>query len=61
MRKLAQLAGTVGVVHAGEDIIPMSLGRWLPVPVWLLFLVGIIISTTVLTVLIQKLTIKVRQ
>ena len=61
MRKLAQLAGTVGGVHAGEDIILMSLGRWLPVPVWLLFLVGIIISTTVLTVLIQKLTIKVRQ
>ena len=58
---MAQLAGTVGGVHAGEDIILMSLGRWLPVPVWLLFLVGIIISTTVLTVLIQKLTIKVRQ
>ena len=57
---MAQLAGTVGVVHAGEDIILMSLGRWLPVPVWLLFLVGIIISTTVLTVLIQKLTIKAR-
>ena len=61
MKGLAQLAGTVGGVHAGEDIILMSLGRWLPVPVWLLFLVGIIISTTVLTVLIQKLTIKVRQ
>jgi len=60
MKGLAQLAGTVGVVHAGEDIILMSLGRWLPVPVWLLFLVGIIISTTVLTLLIQKLTIRLQ-
>ena len=56
MRKLAQLAGTVGVVHAGEDIMLMSLGRWLEVDVWLLFLIGVVISTTVLTIVINKIT-----
>ena len=56
MKSLAQLAGTVGVVHAGEDIMLMSLGRWLEVDVWLLFLIGVVISTTVLTIVINKIT-----
>ena len=60
MQRLARLVGAIGAVHAGEDIILMSLGRWLPVPVWLLFLIGVVVSTTVLTVLIRKLTIKAR-
>ena len=56
MRKLKQLVGTVGVIHAGEDIILMSLGRWLPVPVWLLYVIGITISTTLLTFIVRRLT-----
>ena len=60
MRHFVRLGGAIGLVHAGEDIILMSLGRWLPVPVWALFLIGIILSTGVLTVLIQKLTIRLQ-
>jgi|TARA_Y100001951_G_C11143483_1_gene184985 hypothetical protein len=56
MKSLAQLAGTVGIIHAGEDIMLMSLGRWLEVDVWLLFLIGVVISTTVLTIVINKIT-----
>ena len=60
MHRLARLVGAVGAVHAGEDIILMSLGRWLPVPVWLLFLIGVVVSTTILTLLIRKLTIRLQ-
>ena len=60
MRKLARLVGAIGVVHAGEDILLMSLGRWLPVPVWLLFLVGVVLSAFVLTVLIRRFTLAVQ-
>ena len=60
MRKLARLVGAIGVVHAGEDILLMSLGRWLPVPVWLLFLVGVVLSAFVLTFLIRRFTLAVQ-
>ena len=58
MRKLMQLMGTVGVIHAGEDIFLMSLGRWLPVPVWLLYVIGITVSTTLLTFIVRHLTVE---
>ena len=48
--------GVVGVIHAAEDIFLLSLGRWLEVDVWLLFLIGVVISTTVLTIVINKIT-----
>ena len=54
MKRLAQLAGTVGIIHAGEDIFLLSLGRWLEVDVWLLYLIGVGISTTLLTIVISK-------
>ena len=60
MKRLARLVGAVGVVHAGEDVLLMSLGRWLPVPWPVLFGLGIILSAVVLTVLIQKFTINER-
>ena len=60
MRKLARLVGAIGVVHAAEDILLMSLGRWLPVPVWLLFLVGGVLSAFVLTFLIRRFTLAVQ-
>lgn len=60
MQQLARLVGTVGVIHAGEDILLMSLGRFLPVPVWLLYLIGVALSTTLLTYVVTRLTVRVR-
>ena len=60
MRKLARLVGAIGVVHAGEDILLMALGRGVPVPVWLLFLVGGVLSAFVLTFLIRRFTLAVQ-
>jgi len=60
MQQLVRLVGTVGVIHAGEDILLMSLGRFLPVPVWLLYLIGVALSTTLLTYVVTRLTVRVR-
>ena len=60
MQQLARLVGTVGVIHAGEDILLMSLGRFLPVPIWLLYLIGVALSTTLLTYIIRRLTVEAR-
>ena len=60
MKHLVKLGGVVGIIHALEDILLMSLGRWLPVPLWMLYVIGVVLSTCVLTVLIQKLTVKMR-
>ena len=60
MQNLVRLGGAIGIIHAVEDIILMSLGRWLPVPLWMLYVIGVVLSTCVLTVLIQKLTVKMR-
>lgn len=57
MRQLARLVGAIGAVHAGEDILLMSLGRWLPVPVWSLYLIGILLSMTVLTFLLRRFSL----
>ena len=56
MRRLASLVGVVGGVHAAEDIFLLSLGRWLEVDVWLLYVIGVGISTTLLTIVINKIT-----
>ena len=60
MQQLVRLVGTVGVIHAGEDILLMSLGRFLPVPIWLLYLIGVALSTTLLTYIIRRLTVEAR-
>ena len=60
MQPLVRLIGTVGVIHAGEDILLMSLGRFLPVPIWLLYLIGVALSTTLLTYIIRRLTVEAR-
>ena len=56
MKKLASLVGVVGLIHAAEAIFLMSLGRWLEVDVWLLYVIGIGVSTTLLTIVINKIT-----
>jgi len=56
MKRIASLVGVVGIVHAAEDIFLLSLGRWLEVDVWLLYVIGVGISTTLLTIVINKIT-----
>lgn len=56
MKRLASLVGVVGVIHAAEDIFLLSLGRWLEVDVWLLYVIGVGVSTTLLTIVINKIT-----
>ena len=46
----------VAVVHALEDAVLLSLGRFLPVPIWAMYCIGIIISGTILTVVINRFT-----
>ena len=46
----------VAVIHGLEDVALLSLGRFLPVPVWALYVIGVALSATVLTVLIGRLT-----
>ena len=60
MKRLLQLGGTVGIIHACEDVFLMSLGRWLDVPLWLLYIVGIAVSTILLTVIIDRVTLKMQ-
>jgi len=60
MSRLLRLGGTVGVIHACEDVFLMSLGRWLDAPLWLLYIVGIAVSTILLTVIINRVTLKMR-
>ena len=60
MSRLLRLGGTVGVIHACEDVFLMSLGRWPDAPLWLLYIVGIAVSTILLTVIINRVTLKMR-
>ena len=46
----------VAVIHGLEDVALLSLGRFLPVPVWALYVIGVALSATVLTLLIGRLT-----
>ena len=43
----------VAVIHGAEDVLLLSVGRFLPVPVWALYPIGITISAIVMTKLIQ--------
>ena len=61
MSRLLKLGSTVGIIHAFEDIFLMSLGRWLEVSLWLLYIVGIAVSTILLTVIIDKVTLKMQE
>jgi|TARA_R110002020_G_scaffold21850_2_gene74041 hypothetical protein len=46
----------VTVVHGLEDVALLSMGRFLPVPVWAMYVIGIGVSVTILTVLINSFT-----
>ena len=49
----------VALIHGLEDVALLSLGRFLPVPVWLMYAIGVGLSATVLTLLIGRLTRRV--
>ena len=46
----------VAVVHGLEDVALLSMGRFLPVPVWAMYAIGISVSVIVLTLLLNKIT-----
>jgi hypothetical protein len=46
----------VAVIHGGEDVLLLSVGRFLPVPIWALYPIGIAVSAIVMTKLIQWFT-----
>lgn len=50
----------VAVVHGLEDVGLLSLGRFLPVPLWAMYLIGLTLSTTVLTLLVNRLLREVK-
>jgi hypothetical protein len=49
----------VALIHSLEDVALLSLGRFLPVPVWLMYVIGVGLSATVLTLLIGRITRRV--
>ena len=55
MNSWLRVGGLVAVVHGLEDVGLLSLGRFLPVPLWAMYLIGLTLSTTVLTLLVNRL------
>ena len=50
----------VAVVHGLEDVALLSLGRFLPVPVWAMYQIGLTASVFILTKLLNHLLPKGR-
>ena len=45
----------VAVVHGLEDVALLSLGRFLPVPIWAMYAIGLSVSIVILTKLLKHL------
>ena len=58
MKRLATLAGSVGLIHGLEDICLLTMGRFLPVPVWAMYVIGLTVSMILMTIIIDRLTRK---
>ena len=56
MRRLITIAGSVGVIHGAEDVALLSMGRFLPVPIWALYAIGLTVSMLLMTLLVNRLT-----
>ena len=56
MSRLLKMGFMVTVVHGLEDVALLSMGRFLPVPVWAMYVIGIGVSVNILTVLINSFT-----
>lgn len=50
------IAGSVGAVHGLEDVGLLTMGRFLPVPIWALYLIGLGVSMVVMTLIVTRLT-----
>ena len=55
MRNWFKLGLVVAVVHGLEDVALLSLGRFLPVPIWAMYAIGLSVSVVVLTKLLKHL------
>lgn len=56
MSKWLRVGLIVAVVHGLEDVGLLSIGRFLPVPIWAMYVIGLGVSTTVLTLLVNRIT-----
>ena len=56
MSRLFKMGLVVAVVHGLEDVALLSMGRFLPVPVWAMYCIGIGASVTIMTLLINSFT-----
>jgi VIT1/CCC1 family predicted Fe2+/Mn2+ transporter len=54
-RQSIELAAIVVVVHLLEDATILSVGRFLPVPIWAVYSIGLGISAVILTGVFQRL------
>ena len=48
----------VALIHGAEDVALLTMGRFLPVPIWAMYAIGLTVSVIVMTKLIQRLTQK---
>ena len=55
MRNWFKLGLVVAVVHGLEDVALLSLGRFLPVPIWAMYAIGLSVSIVILTKLLKHL------
>ena len=58
MSRLLKMGFMVTVVHGLEDVALLSLGRFLPVPVWAMYVIGLSASVLILTNLLNHLVPK---
>jgi len=54
-RHTAEIVTLMVIIHLLEDASILSIGRFLPVPVWLMYPIGMGVSAIILAGLFQKL------
>lgn len=58
MKRLLALAGSIGIIHGLEDAALLTMGRFLPVPIWVMYIIGLSVSVTLMTLIINRLETK---
>jgi len=56
MSRILKMGVVVAGVHGLEDVALLSMGRFLPVPIWAMYCIGIGASVTIMTLLINSFT-----
>jgi hypothetical protein len=56
LKRLLTLAGSIGLIHGLEDICLLTMGRFLPVPIWAMYAIGLSVSMILMTIIIDRLT-----